>query len=239
VFLLVAGLMSKIMNLIIDFFGQFLWGWISLDYWFMPFWIILAILCVFIIRLIYKSNIKAIKAACITIATLSLMICVYNMNAAHSKRTYITVYSDGVSAIVSVRKASTEVIVVSVDSPRAYSLTRGTLPTFTALLESRRNNEAAFGGITEKGVYDISGRFTLDVGENESILDIDGYRILFTRSTNNNASPADIIVASGFARNKREFNADIIAYVARTIPIEHEYEHSIYYEPLYLLLEEK
>jgi competence protein ComEC len=238
IFLLIAGAMSKIMNEIITFFGQLTQAWISLDYWFVPIWIISAISAVSIIRFIYKSDTKAIKSACITIAGLALMISIYNANASVSERTYITIYSDSAAAWVTVRQGSTELIVVTADTPRAYSQIRAnsSSPAFLALLDTRRSFEQAFGGVAENGIYDISGRFILEVGQTESRLTINDFSILFTRAGNDNATPADIIIASGWVRNKRDFNSEKVVYVSRSIPIENDYEINAYFDPVYLIL---
>jgi hypothetical protein len=242
-FLLVAGVMSKIMGEIIGFLGNFNFALVSLDYWFVRYWLILAAVTVAAIRLIYRCNVKTLKAAALTIATLALMICAYNMNAVNSGRTYIKIYSDSVAAWVSVRQGNTEAVIVTADTPRAYeqlAVSRSSRnPTMTALLRSVRNNAAAFGGVTEKGIYDINGKFTLVVnaGKDETMLTIGDYSILFTRAANDNASPANVIVAYNQVRRKREFECDYVVYVSRSVPIEFEYERSAYFAPVYLMIE--
>jgi ComEC/Rec2-related protein len=187
-FLLIAGIMSRAINEIISFFGNFQLAWISLDYWFFPFWTGFAIVAVFLIRVIYKNDIKTIKSACLTLATLALMISLYNANAILSERTYITIYSDSVTATMTVRQG--------------------------------------------RSVTEIDGATSQD-----TMIEIDGYTILFTRGANDNASSANIIVASGHGFIKRDFDADKIVYVSRSIPIDYEHERNAYFEPLYLILE--
>lgn len=203
-FLLAAGIMSRIMNEIIAFFGRFEAAWISLEYWFMPFWIALAIIAVFAIRVIYKNDLKAIKAACITVATLALMICVYNASMTTCERTYITIYSDSVAATATVRRGNTEFVIVS-------------------------------NALPEQGDYDISGKFMFTVGENEAILHAGDFSMLFTRASNDNATPANITVASGWVREKRSFHCQYVVYVSRSIATESG-ELNAYFEPVYLML---
>ena len=252
--LLVAGVMSRIMCEIIELFARFSAAWVSLDYWFVPIWIILAIIAVAAVRLIYKSDIKAVKAACITVATLALMICAYNLNSVNSGKTYIKIYSDGVSALTIAEQSGTKIAVVTHDTPKAHeqlsAKTKGV--TFVALLNSARNNSAAFAALADKasaleyaqpgayGAYDISGKFTLDIAEGETTLTLqNGYRILYTRAANDNAAARRVNVVVGYNRvvNKRDFNSDYVVYVSRSVPIEFSHERSAYYEPVYLLIE--
>jgi ComEC/Rec2-related protein len=234
--LLVAGIMSKIMNEIIGFFGKLSGAWISLDYWFVPLWSALAIAAIVVIRLICKSNTKAVKAACLTVAALALMICVYNMNSVNSGRTYIKIYSDSVSAWAIVRQGNTEAVIVTADTPRAYEQISHLTPTVISLLKSTRNNAEVFGGVTESAVYNISGKFVLDIHEDEAMLEIGDFSILFTRAANDNASPANVTVAYNQVRKKRDFDSDCVVYVSRSVPIEHEFERNAYYEPVYLII---
>jgi ComEC/Rec2-related protein len=230
VFLLIAGIMARIMNEIIALLGQITAAWIPLDYWFVPIWAVLAIAAVAAVRLLHDSA-RAVKSACIAVAALALMVCVYNMNAVNSERTYISIYSDSVAARVTVTRGNTTAVIVTTDTPTAEMQVAPNDLVF--LLGSSRNNAAPFGGVTEQGVYDISGRFTLDVGETETVLtSADGFTLLFTRASNDNASPADVVVASGWVRNLREFDATMTVYVSRSI----EWEHNAYFEPVYLVL---
>jgi competence protein ComEC len=245
VFLLTAGIMSRIMNTVIEFFGQFQNTWISLDYWFMPLWVMLSIIAISIVFLIYKdkSKLKSIKAGCITVATLALMICVYNMNAVNSGRTYITIYSDSVSAWTTIRQGNTEAVIVTVDTPRAFEQIRlgeGYEPTFLALLKSERNYSQVFGGVTEPGIYEVSGKLTLDINKNETLLKINdsGYKILFTKASNDEATLANVVVAGGWVRNKRELRCDYVVYASRSMKAVDMNELNAYYEPVYLMLEE-
>jgi ComEC/Rec2-related protein len=261
--LLVAGIMAKIMLEILAFLGGIRFAWFNLGYWFVPFWIGFSIVTVIAVYLFYKTahdkHNKIVKSACLCVVTLFFMVGVYNLNAVQSERTYISIYSDSVAAWVNVRQADTELIVITADTPQAYlavSQETQTTPTLMVLLNTARNNEAAFRNLadtlgagyvppnTTGIVYDISGRLTLDIGytcENEVVIILHckngghDYRILFTRASNNNASPANAVVASGVIRNKREFNADYVVYVSRSVPIEYDFEHSAYFEALYLI----
>ncbi|MCL2036471.1 MAG: ComEC family competence protein [Oscillospiraceae bacterium] len=249
VFLLIAGVMSKIMNVIISFFGQFRFGYISLDYWFVSYWVVFAVAAVAAVHMIYKCGGKSLKSAGLTIAALALMICVYNFNAVNSGRTYITIYSDGVAAWVSVKQSGREVIIVTDDTPGAHreinQRIAGEKPNLIALLRSSRNYESAFQKLpafeyvspdSKNVTYDIDGKFMLELREDFAVLEVDGYQILFTRSANDNAVGirADIAVVSGWALNKREFDVDLVVYVSRSIRCEYDYERSAYYEPIYL-----
>jgi hypothetical protein len=221
-------------------------------------WVVLALTAVAAVQITHKSVGKSAKAACITLAALLVMTSVYDYNAAHSDRTYITFSSDSVGALVRVRQAGTELLIITADTPRVYALMReaGNAPTAVVLLAESRNNMAAFRDYADNvgaefvpptadaAVYDISGRFALDLRhtrDNEVMLtlgtDSEGYTILFTRASNDDATPANVTVASGSVRYKRSFNSDYTVYVSRSIAIDYEHEHSAYFEPLYLILE--
>jgi ComEC/Rec2-related protein len=254
--LLAAGIMSRIIVEIVTFLGRFDFAWFGLGYWFTPIWVALAIGAVFAVRLLCKSTAAAVRAACITVATLILMTSVHDFAAIRGynrDRTYITIYSDSTAAWVRVRQSDTELLIITADTSRAFAAVRETAtasnpPTLVVLLESRRNNEELFADLPsqnyispdcEAAIYDVNGRFVLDVRytrENEVLLRIGDYTILFTRASNDDASPANVVIASGVVRNKRDFNADRIVYVGRTIPIDFDHEHSAYFEPLYLIL---
>jgi ComEC/Rec2-related protein len=254
VFLLFAGIMSRLMTEILTLFGDFAAAWFALDYPFVPLWTALAIGAVIAVRLLCNSAAAAVRAGCIAAATLVLMTSVYDFGAVRGfnrERVYISIYSDSVSAWVQVRRGDTRVLIITVDTPRAQEAAQaavsGNPPTLVVLLESRRNNETAFANLparnylppdTEAAVFDINGQFTLDLRytcEDEVVLDIDGFRLLFTRAANDSASPANVTVASGVARNRREFDADYVVYVGRTIPAE--WGHNAYFEPLYMSFE--
>ncbi|MCL2072090.1 MAG: ComEC family competence protein [Oscillospiraceae bacterium] len=250
VFLLVAGIMSKIMNEVIGFFGGFSSAWISLEYWFVPFWLAFAIVAIAAIRLVYKSNTEALKAACISVAALALMICVYNMNALNSGNVYIKIYSDSSSAWLTAEQFGVKAVIVTSDTPRAAEiLSMQSSNTVVALLNSTRNNEAAFKSLPSleyippkhREVYDISGRFTLGVGEDEATLLINDYDfdVMFTRAANDNATlrGANLTVAYNRVRNKRDFGSDYVVYASRSIPVEFPHERNAYYEPVYLIIE--
>jgi ComEC/Rec2-related protein len=221
VFLLTAGIAAGCMNGIINFFGQFRFAWISLDYWFVPFWIVLAVIAVAVIRVLYKSDIGAIKAACISVATLALMISLYNFGAVRSERVYISIYSDSVASRVTVRQGVARLVIVTAAHRTAFPQSCGN----EILLDS------------DYGVYDISGRFTLDIRESESLLTVGDFTLLFTSGANDSASPADVIVATGHGFTKREFTTSKVVYVSRSVPVEEEFEFNAYYEPIYLILE--
>ncbi|MCL2754312.1 MAG: ComEC/Rec2 family competence protein, partial [Oscillospiraceae bacterium] len=246
-FLLIAGLASRIMVWLISFLGALDFAWFSLDYYFVPFILVFAIVAV----LSVKKRLR-MKGACIALMTLVLMCRVYDYRAIQSEQTYISIYSDSVAAWVQIRQGGAELLIITADTPRAYEAVRGfaSKPDVVVLLSSVRNNTAPFENLaalyippdTPPQIFDISGRFILDLRythENEVLLDTGGYTLLFTRASNDNTSPANVVIASGVVRNKREFNADYIVYVRRTIPIEQEHEHSAYFAPLYLILPPK
>jgi ComEC/Rec2-related protein len=221
--LLIAGAAVRIMGGIISFFGQFDLLWIALDYWFVPIWAGLAIVAVAVIRGVCKCSVKAVKAGCISIAALALMICVYNAAAVKSGRVYIEIYSDTVAAFVNVRYSGSDVTIATQDR-RIVNI----------------NNDIVLSD-SDYGIYDISGKFTLNVGEDEVMLEIGDYNftILFTRASDDNATPANITVASGAVGNKREFKSDYTVYVSRSVHTSEEHEHNAYYEPFYLILTER
>ncbi|MCL1880572.1 MAG: ComEC/Rec2 family competence protein [Oscillospiraceae bacterium] len=260
-FLLIAGIMSRLMNALISFLGEWNWGWIPLNserYWFIPFWLVLSIVTVAIVRLAFKKNRLTFMSVGITIVTLALMVNVYNLHAVRSGRTYITLYSDSVAAWMQVTHGETRLIIATADTPRAYSAIRASLnaqnsPTVLVLLNSVRNNEEAFSLIksghyiaptTKPAIFDISGKFELDVRyscseSEETVLTLteSGKRILFTRASNENASHSDIVIALGTVQNKREFPyAQRVVYVSRSVPAKYDYEQNVYFEPLYLLI---
>jgi ComEC/Rec2-related protein len=178
-FLLIAGIASRIIGAVVEFFSGFTELFIRLDYWFVPFWLGFAVIAVTVIRVIYKSDVKAIKAGCIAVATLGLMISVYSMNAANCTRTYISIYSDKTAAWADIRQCATRVVIVTADTPRA----RAQINTDEViLLRSVRNNAEAFGGVAQHGLYDINGKFTLDVG-GQTLLTADDFSLLFTSNS--------------------------------------------------------
>ncbi|MCL1788818.1 MAG: ComEC/Rec2 family competence protein [Oscillospiraceae bacterium] len=245
--LLIAGIMSKIMNVFISFFGKIPAAWISLDYWFVPFWLTFAVTAIAVIWLVYRNAAKTIKAACLTVATLALMICVYHMNAVYSGRTYIKIYSDSTSAWVSVKQSGTKAVIVTADTPKAAEQLAMESEPLTAvmLLKSTRNNERAFAELNAVeyippntyGVYDINGSFTLSADEDETLLETAGFRLLFTRASNDRATPANVTVAYNRVKNKREFYSGYIVYVSRSMPVEFPHERNAYDEPVYFLSE--
>ena len=74
-------------------------------------------------------------------------------------------------------------------------------------------------------------------------LDLHGrkYRLLFTRASNEEAPPANITVASGWVREKQDFDADYVVYVSRSVPVDDEHSHirerNAYFDPIYLMIE--
>jgi ComEC/Rec2-related protein len=255
--LLIAGIMSRIMGELTAFLGRISFAWFALDYRFVPLWTAFAVAAIAVIHLVHKRPQTSTKAACIAVAALVLMVNVYNFAAVrgfNAERTYITIYSDSVAAWVRVRQSDTEVLIITADTPRAYMAVRESAnnPAAVVLLSTARNNEQAFSQLAENmnavylppdttdSRYDINGRFTLDIRytrDNEVVLDINDYTILFTRASNDNATPANVVVATGVVRNKRDFNADYVVYVSRAVPVDRDYEHNAYFEPLYLILE--
>ena len=247
--LLVAGIVSKIINGLISFLGKRSIAWISLDYWFVPFWLAFAIITVFVIWLIYKNPKKVIKAASLAVAGLALMLCVYRMNVVNSGKVYISVYSDGTSAWVGVEQYGVKTLIVTEDTPKAAEslAMESSTPAVVALLRSTRNNRAAFLELPalkhippddfEK--YDISGVFTLEICKNETTLIINeyNYKLLLTPASNDNAPNADVTVAYNRVVNKRSFNSDYTIYASRSVPAESTHEKNAYYEPVYLILE--
>ncbi|MCL2633412.1 MAG: ComEC/Rec2 family competence protein [Oscillospiraceae bacterium] len=215
IFLFIAGVMSRIMNGIINTLGSINKAWVSLDYAFINYWLILAVVTIAVIWIVYKEPVKTAKSAVITICCLAIMICTYNLFSAD--RTYIEIHSDSVHAQVIIRQSNTETIITTSSKPAENTIN---LPEL------------------DQATYDINGRFTLDVRENEQLITIDDYMILLTRSGNSLASGANIIIASGWVRNKREFNSEYVVYVSKSMLIEYDYELSPYYEPVMLILKE-
>jgi len=223
--------MARIMNGIIEIFGKVQQAWIDLDYAFVPYWLIASITVITIIYFLYKSSAKAVKAGVITICSLALMITVYNAFAVN--RIYAEIYSDSNAAWVIVKHGGTDTMIIT----RKSRVSMQAAAVFER--ESSPGSLVIYITDLQQATYDISGKFTLDVREIETLLIINDYKILLTGAGNNNAPPANIVALSGWVRNKREFNADYIVYVSRSIPIEHPYEFNAYYEPVRLIIEEQ
>jgi hypothetical protein len=246
--LFAAGISAKIMNLIIGAFGRVSAAYVPLDYWFTPIWVCLAVAAVAVTLLIYKNGVKAFKAACLTVAALALMICVYNAAAVNSGRTYIAVHSDGSAAWASVKKSGTETVVITSDSPKAAEQAVQIVNPRTAavLLNFAQNNERAFETLPaleyippdSAGIYDISGEFILDIRRDEAALETEGYSVMFTRAANDSAAPAFVTVAYGRVVNKRVFPSEYTVYAARNIQAAQENgEYNAYQNPVYFVID--
>ena len=255
-FLLLSGLAAKAMCEIANFFGAFTAAWVSLDYWFLPIWIALAVIATAVVGILCKSKVKAVKAAALAIATLAVMICSYNTYAAKSGRVYISILSDNVAAWVTANHHGKTVVVSTTDTPNAFEHIRienNSLSAF-ALLGSNRNNVRAFDKLntefsvmpdSEAALYDINGQFLLDVRPKTrrisgtvAMLTIGDVRILLTPATNDYAESdaAEVVVAYGRVFNKRNFNAGSVVYATRSIAIETDNEYNAYYEPIRFVL---
>jgi len=102
--LLNAGGTAKIMLGIINFLGRFKAAYVNLDYAFVAYWAVFAVIAVVLTRLYYKNAEKPVKIGVLSICSLVVMICSYNYFAA--KKNYIEVVSDGVRGTLILRRGN-------------------------------------------------------------------------------------------------------------------------------------
>ncbi|MDR0197742.1 MAG: competence protein ComEC family protein [Oscillospiraceae bacterium] len=238
IFLFAAGVMSQAMTRIIEFFGGFKPAWVNLDYAFVPFWVIFAALAVGAVRLVYKDAAKTAKSAVLSVCALAVMICSYNAFAAG--RTYVEVRSDGTAGWLVARRGNTLAVVATADSPKAYAEINalGGDITLLCLLGSANNAATLYEGLpcvkyvppgSPGALYDISGDFTLETREGEATLTVGDYTVALSPAKNPRAARADLVVAYGRVKNRREMNSETTVYVNRGMDALDAGEINAYY----------
>jgi ComEC/Rec2-related protein len=245
--LLTAGIMSKIMEGIIRFFGGMKAAWVNLDYAFVPYWIMFAGIAVFAVWLFYKNAVKAVKAAVIAIGALAVMICSHN--ALTFGETYLEIRSDGTAGWAVLRRGKTQMVVVTADGPKAYSeinAINGDI-TLLCLLGSSNNalplyEKLPAGEFVPPGspgaVYDISGKFTLETREGEAVISCGDYTVALSPAKNDRDSYADLTAAYGWVKNRRDMNSGLTVYVSGRMDADNGGEINAYYENARFLIGE-
>ncbi|KAI4453054.1 histidine triad hit protein [Holotrichia oblita] len=255
--LFIAAIMSRLMNGIINFFGELKYSYIPLDYDFMLFWIITAFVFIIAVYLIFNIG-QTIKAGIITVFTLVGMILLNNYFTLDD--IVLNIYSDGGAGVVVLRNRSDCVIVVSDDSKNAASYIESFLKdnfldkaTILCLLGSTKNATGFFETIssdiyikpdsTDYPIYDISGKFKLYTGDGGAIVEYKGYLIEIADIKKaadgdyiNNVK-TDMLVLYGYKLNKPKINTiDNIVYISKRMIKDKDNEVNAYFEKVKYVL---
>ncbi|MDR2558601.1 MAG: competence protein ComEC family protein [Oscillospiraceae bacterium] len=246
--LLIAGIMSRVMQIIIVFFGNFKFAYIPLNYDFILPWIIASAVFVVLAALVYKKAIAGVKAAFISLFALSMMV--ISTEYLNLDKTRFEVYTDGTSAAIFLRHRNNSVAIITDDSRRTARVTIDFLHNnfldeigLLIVLNSTNNSLRLFESIPamvysapggDDVTYDVGGVFTVTRNGNDAA-------IIYNNTTINvahmrNSSYADLSVTYNFTVNSGDFKGDII-HTSRRAEAENENEFNAYFEKINWVLE--
>lgn len=147
-----AGLLAKGMIWLINLFGNFKFAYIPLNYNFIPYITVAAVIFTFIIHFCFKTSQKTAMAIGLSICVLTGSITFshfYGMD-----KIKLSMYSDGSNACVIVKKGANAYAIASSDSPKIEFYIRDYMRgefldrmAAVSLLQSDSNNERAFAAI--------------------------------------------------------------------------------------------
>ncbi|MCL1823362.1 MAG: ComEC/Rec2 family competence protein [Oscillospiraceae bacterium] len=242
--LFVAGLMSKIMQTVITFFGRMKFAYIPLDYGFITSWIVLSAIFILIIFLTHKKLI--IKTAMISVFTLAVMV--ITTTYLTLDKTIFEIYTDGNSACIFIRQKNISIAVVTDDNIKistavsdfinAYFLDEISL---LCVLKSTNNSLSAFSEIPavayimpniEDISYNVSDVFT--VYKNGESVQIDYNGAVIHIGHIKTSSNADINVTYNSSANAGIFKNIVIHTSRKQEPQQNELH--AYYEKISFFL---
>jgi len=239
--LLIAGIMSRCMEIIITFFGGFKFAYIPLDYGFVLPWIVASAVLITLVALVYKEAIAGVKAAFVSLFALATMV--ISTEYFNLVSTRFEVYTDGTSACIFLRYRNNSVAIITDDSRRTSLATldflhENYLDEICLLLVLNSTNNAlrffeSIPAITysapskEQINYDVGGVFTVMKNENEVLIHHNNTTISIAHIKS--SSDANINVTYNFSVNAGDFSGDVI-HTSRRAEAEEENEFNAYYE---------
>jgi len=244
--LLIAGIMSRTMEAIINFFGGLKFSFIPLDYSFIIPWVIASAVFIVLICLCYRKAIAGVKAAAVSLLTLAMMVIsteYLNLNS-----TRLEVYTDGVSACVFLRNKNSSVAIITDDGRRTANATLDFLQSnyldeigLLIVLNSTNNSLRLFEEIpaivyvppeSELATYDVGGVF-----------EVTGGLITYGNLTINvghikTLSNADINITYNYSVNAGDFPGTVIHTSRRAVgdDFNRPDEFNAYYEKINWIL---
>ncbi|MCL2698065.1 MAG: competence protein ComEC family protein [Oscillospiraceae bacterium] len=246
--LLIAGIMSRIMEAVIIFFGSFKFAYIPLDYGFILPWIIASAIFISLVSLYFKEITAGVKAAFISLFALAMMI--ISSEYLNLDKARLEVYTDGSSACVFLRERNVSVAIVTDDGKRAAQAASDFIHNnfldeigLLLVLNSTNNALRLFENIPViiysppsqvDETYDVSGVFTVTRNENEAVIIYGNTAINVAHIKT--SSGTDISVTYNFSVHAGEFGGTVI-HTSRRAAAEEEYEFNAYYERINWFLE--
>lgn len=234
-----AGLLAKGMVCLINFFGNFKYAYIPLDYSYILYISVAAIIFIVITHFRFEESKRTAMA-------IGLSLCILTGSVTFSHfysidKIKLTMYSDGSDACVIVKKGANAYAVASGDSPKIELYIKEYMRNeflgemaAVSLLQSDSNNEKAFASIPcrcysppeEAGlVSSESGDITVDNKSGTGTFSINNFKI----SVSPAAEPleADISVLYGYKKNIPQLSGRVFCSNRR---INGENITNIYYE---------
>jgi len=220
--LLIAGIMSRLMGVVINFFGGLKFAYIPLDYSFITSWVIISVMFTALTGFFYKDVLKAAKAGVISLFALAFMV--ISSEYLDLDKTRFEIYSDGSSASIFLRYKNNSAVIVTNDGIRtAYAAEDFISNNFLneigllCVLNSTNNSLPYFSEIPalefkppddEFIIYDVGGVFTVTIDGNEAFIIYNDTELSVTHVRS--SSDSDINITYGFSINAGEFNGLVI-----------------------------
>ncbi|MDR2531926.1 MAG: ComEC/Rec2 family competence protein [Oscillospiraceae bacterium] len=242
--LLVAGLLSRLMEVLIGFFGGLKFAYIPLDYAFVLPWVIASAVFITLTGLYYKRVIAGVRAALISIFTLALMV--ISTEYLYLDKTRLDIYTDGTSACIFLRNRTNSVVIVTNDGRRTAQAVSDFISgnfldeiSLLILINSTNNSLPVFEAIPslvfvspdcEMITYDVGGVFTVTgntVSYNDTKINVGHIR---------EPSNADINITYNFSVHAAEFPGTVI-HTSRRAEAGEQNEFNAYYERISWILE--
>lgn len=236
----VAGICSKAMISLINFFGSFKYGYISLDYDFIGILFSAAIIFTAVIYLIFKSPERAAMAIGLSVCV--LVGAVTAVNISEADKTKLLMFSDGDDACVIVDDKTCICIFASDDSNDIFEYINEYMQNnfldkvqVLRLINSTHNNMEAFENIpcdlfsppdSETKQYSVGKNITVSCGEKYSTITANNISLSISPS----ADPKDdmISVIYGYKKNIPKMSGQVYCSSRR---ISEDYNFTnLYYE---------
>jgi ComEC/Rec2-related protein len=220
--LLIAGIMSRSMEAIIDFFGGLKFAYIPLDYAFLVPWIAASAVFIALTALVFRKVSSGVKAACVCLFALSMMV--ISTEYLNLDQTRLDIYTDGVSACIFLRNRNHSVVIVTDDGARTARAARDFLSDnfldeigLLIVLNSTNNSLPLFAEIPalafsgpggEDAVYDVGGVFNVTHSGDQALITYRGKTISIAHIKT--SASADIIITYNYSVNAGEFSGLVI-----------------------------
>jgi competence protein ComEC len=244
--LLISGLTSRLMEIIITFFGNIKFVFITLDYTFMLPWIIASIIFIVLIWFYYRKVKLCIKTTAFAVFVLAMMIVFTEYSELNKTR--LGIYTNGSAASVFIHNNNTSVVIITDAHTRTANaaidfMKNNFLDEISLLVVLNNTNNAlplfeeipalAFIPPNSYETFDVSGIFTVTVDNNQAFInynDID-ISIAHIRISKN----ADINITYNYSVHAGDFKG-LVIHTSRRAEAENTNELNAYYERVGLVL---